>query len=57
MFPDFDMRLSEGDHGILEIRINGVWGTVCRDHFGQAEAHVVCKSLGYKSVTIAFLRE
>jgi hypothetical protein len=30
--------------GRLEICINEAWGSVCIDHFGAAEAAVVCNS-------------
>jgi len=33
--------------GRLEVRHQGVWGTVCDDHFGSEEAHVVCRQLNY----------
>lgn len=34
--------------GRVEVRKFGVWGTICDDDFGDAEASVVCNSLGYK---------
>jgi deleted-in-malignant-brain-tumors protein 1 len=33
--------------GRLEINYNGVWGTVCDDNFGNADAAVACYMLGY----------
>lgn len=34
--------------GRVEVRKFGIWGTVCDDDFGDAEAAVICRSLGYK---------
>ncbi|XP_076084460.1 macrophage receptor MARCO-like [Mytilus galloprovincialis] len=33
----------------LEIFYNFVWGTVCDDLFGDINAHVACKQLGYST--------
>ena len=49
---DGDVRLQDGMsdlatgvmEGRLEICINEAWGSVCIDHFGSAEAAVVCSS-------------
>ncbi|XP_052086361.1 neurotrypsin-like isoform X2 [Mytilus californianus] len=35
--------------GRLEIYMNGVWGTVCRDFFDDIDATVACQQLGYCS--------
>jgi len=44
-----DLRLVEGGtkfEGRLEVRYQGVWGTVCDDHFTKVDADVACRELG-----------
>ncbi|CAG2237291.1 Neurotrypsin [Mytilus edulis] len=44
------IRLVNGptpSRGRVEIMYRGEWGTICRDSFGQEEATVVCRMLGY----------
>ena len=38
--------------GRLEVSHDGVWGTVCDDHFTDTEAKVFCNQLGYGSENI-----
>ena len=45
------MRLAGNltSRGRLEVRHNGVWGTVCDDFFNAVLARVVCRMLGFWS--------
>jgi deleted-in-malignant-brain-tumors protein 1 len=45
-----DLRVVGGPstrQGRLEVRYNGVWGTVCDDNFDNADAAVICYMLGF----------
>ncbi|XP_054002582.1 uncharacterized protein LOC128889196 isoform X3 [Hylaeus anthracinus] len=52
----FEIRLANGSsplEGRVEVRHHGIWGTVCDDDFSNAEATVICRSLGYGGPALA----
>jgi hypothetical protein len=50
---DFSVRLLPGGReGIVEVSIDGRWGTVCDDSWQQSDAEVVCDQLGLDSESV-----
>ena len=48
-FADADIRLagsSVAHEGRLEVKVAGIWGTVCDDSFDDVDAGVACYMLG-----------
>jgi hypothetical protein len=46
-----ELRLVNGptsDEGRVEVKHNGIWGTICCNGFVVHSADVMCKSLGFK---------
>ncbi|XP_074088201.1 scavenger receptor cysteine-rich type 1 protein M130-like isoform X2 [Macrotis lagotis] len=44
-----EVRLTGGPNrctGLLEVKYQGQWGTVCDDHWGKEDSEVVCQQLG-----------
>ena len=48
---DYSVRLVQGiigDHeGLVEVYLNGAWGTICDDRWGLADGNVVCHQIGF----------
>lgn len=47
-------RLVDGasDAGRLELFVNGEWGTVCDKGFGQEDALVACRMMGFNRFVV-----
>lgn len=53
--PELNVRLVPGKYrGRVEVKYNGVWGTVCDDSFDTVDGKVICKMLGFKTVVSTF---
>ena len=58
-YSDFiSVRLEGGstpNEGFIEIKgSNGIWGGICDDNWGQPDANVVCRMLGYPSAETVY---
>ena len=52
-----DVRLAEGNtvlEGRVEICVDNLWGTVCSTGWGNNDAQVVCRQLGFSPTGIIF---
>ena len=60
-YSDFiSVRLEGGstpNEGFIEIKgSNGIWGGICDDSWGQPDADVVCRMLGYPSAETVYTK-
>lgn len=47
-----EVRLTKGNssfEGRIEVKYNGHWGNVCATEFGENDARVVCRMLGFET--------
>jgi len=52
-----ELRLVNGPtshEGRVEVKHNGIWGTICCNGFVVQSADVICKSLGFKGYVVVF---
>lgn len=49
LLPGFSFKLGQGDiyYGLVNISVNGVWGTLCDPNWNHASAAVLCRMIGY----------
>ncbi|XP_062420787.1 macrophage receptor MARCO isoform X1 [Pungitius pungitius] len=53
--PELTVRLVPGRaQGRVEVKYNGVWGTVCDDGFDTVDGKVICKMLGFRTAMSTF---
>lgn len=53
--PTVNVRLVPGpSRGRVEVRSNGVWGSVCDDSFDTIDGKVICRMLGFTVATTVF---
>ncbi|XP_029315744.1 macrophage receptor MARCO [Cottoperca gobio] len=52
---ELNVRLVPGkSRGRVEVKYNGVWGTVCDDNFSTIDGKVICKMLGFRTAITTF---
>ncbi|XP_033749618.1 deleted in malignant brain tumors 1 protein-like isoform X1 [Pecten maximus] len=45
---EYDLRLTEGVMGAVEVRHLDVWGTICPEGFDDRDAKVLCREMNYR---------
>ncbi|XP_039674587.1 macrophage receptor MARCO [Perca fluviatilis] len=54
--PELTVRLVPGkSRGRVEVKYNGVWGTVCDDNFDTVDGKVICKMLGFQHAISTYI--
>lgn len=45
----FVRLVGTGGHneGTVQVFVNGVWGSICDDHWGDVDAGIICHMLGF----------
>ncbi|XP_063405745.1 deleted in malignant brain tumors 1 protein-like [Mytilus trossulus] len=52
------VRLSRSaTEGTVSVNVNSIWNNLCEDEFGQEEARVICRELGYCASSKTFFTE
>ncbi|RDD36431.1 Deleted in malignant brain tumors 1 protein, partial [Trichoplax sp. H2] len=45
-----EVRITDGDqysYGLVEVKYNDIWGTICQNGFTMVSANIICKQLGF----------
>lgn len=48
---DWDLRVMDGSsvrEGRVEVCFNQAWGTICNEHYGVADAQILCSQLNFE---------
>uniref|UniRef100_UPI0037E7ECD9 macrophage receptor MARCO n=1 Tax=Semicossyphus pulcher TaxID=241346 RepID=UPI0037E7ECD9 len=52
---EINVRLVPGrSRGRVEVKYNGIWGTVCDDNFDSVDGKVICKMLGFRTAVTVY---
>lgn len=42
------------NEGRVELRVHGLWGTICDKNFGPNDAAVICRMMSYLGASVKF---